>query len=76
MSALEQNPAAAPDLAAAFAPTAAPSPSATSSSLGASAFTQGSEVSFSPSPGLATLAHEAAHVVQQGSAAPFEGMYS
>jgi len=68
---------AAPDAApAAFAPMAAPGPSHASSSLGATAFTQGSDVSFSSSsPGLATAAHEAAHVVQQRSAAPFEGMY-
>lgn len=71
----QQDSAAAPDLAAAFAPTAAPSPSATSSSLGATAFSQGSEVSFSPSPRPGAIAHEAAHVMQQ-SAAPFEGMYS
>jgi hypothetical protein len=75
MSAIQQISAAAPDVAAAFTSSAAPTPSATAApSVGATAYTEGSQMAFSPSPSLATPAHEVAHIQQQ-SAALFEGMY-
>ena len=42
-------------------------------SLGAEAFTRGSEVTFARSPSLHTAAHEAAHVVQQRSGVDLPG---
>lgn len=45
----------------------------TAYALGAEAFTQGADVSFSRAPSLHTAAHEAAHVIQQGIGVQLSG---